>query len=98
MKWKYINKVSTCSHLNINIYIEIYVWTVQMLSNFTFGKLVVKTCIIYMKEFISLTMVVMEIGKRHVCCKEKKLDQKLESYRFKLPLQKLGWLNQYRVR
>ena len=48
------------------------------------------SCIISMKEFFSLTMVAMEIGKRHGCCKEKKLDQKLESYRFKLPLQKLG--------
>ena len=50
-----------------------------------------------MKEFISLTMVAMKIEKRQFlsyhssgCYEEKKLHQKLESYRFKVPLQKLG--------
>ena len=49
-----------------------------------------------MKELISLTMVAKEIGKRqflsyhsNVSYEEEKLYQKLESYRFKLLLQKL---------
>ena len=53
MKWKYIIKISTYSHLNINIYIKIYTVqmtvTVQMLSNFTIGKLVAKVCL---KSFV----------------------------------------------
>ena len=51
-----------------------------------------------MKEFVSKTMVVMEMGKRrflsyhnNTCYKEEKLCQRLESYRFKLPLQ--NWIN-----
>ena len=54
------------------------------------------SCIIFMKELVSMTMVAMEIGKRQFlsyhsngCYEEEKLCQKLESYRFKLPLQKL---------
>ena len=49
-----------------------------------------------MKEFVSLTIVVMEIGKwqflsyhSNGCYEEEKLCQTLESYRFQLPLQKL---------
>ena len=58
-----------------------------------------------MKEFVSPTMVVMEIGKRqffsyhsNVFCERKKLHQKLESYRFKLPLKKPGWSGQGKIR
>ena len=54
------------------------------------------SCIIFMKEFISHTMVATERGKRQFlsyysngCYEEEKLYQELESYRFKLPLQKL---------
>ena len=57
------------------------------------------------KGFIFLTMVAMEIGKRQFlsyhnngCYEEKKLHQKLEIYRFKLSMQKLGWLDQCGVR
>ena len=49
-----------------------------------------------MKEFLSLTMVAMKKGKRQFLnyhsngsYEEVKLYQKLESYRLKLPLQKL---------
>ena len=58
-----------------------------------------------MKEFVSLTMAVMEIGKKQFFSyhsngfyERKKLHQKVESYRFKLLLKKLGWLGQGKVR
>ena len=67
-----------------------------------FGQI---SAIIFMKEFISLTMVAVKIGKRQFLSyhsngfyEDEKLHQKLESYRFKLPLQKLAWLVQFTVR
>ena len=63
------------------------------------------SCIIFMKELISLTTVTMEISKRQFLSyhsngyyEEKKLYQKLEFCRFELPLQKLVWLSQCRLR
>ena len=63
------------------------------------------SCIIFMKEFISLTMVAIEIGKRQFlnyyskgCNEEKKFHQKFEPSRFKLPLKELDLLDQCRVR
>ena len=54
-------------------------------------------CIILTKEFDSLMMVTIGIGKiqslsyhSNICYEEKKLHQKLESFRFKLPLKKNG--------
>ena len=71
----------------------------------TFLEFGLISSIIFMKEFISLTMVAVKIGKRQFlsyrsngCYDEEKFHQKLESYRFKLPLQKLAWLVQCRVR
>ena len=58
-----------------------------------------------MKEFLFLTMVAMEIGKglffschSKGCYEEKKLNQKLDSYKFKLSLKKMSWLDQCKLR
>ena len=57
------------------------------------------------KEFVSLTTADMKIGKRQFfschcngCNKKKKLYQKPESYRCKLPLKKFIWMNQGNVK
>ena len=54
-----------------------------------------------MKEFVSLTVVAIEIAKKQFlsyysngCYEEEKLYQELESHRFKLPPQKLDcWIS-----
>ena len=52
------------------------------------------------KEFVSLTTVVTEIRKkqRKGCYEQKMFQQKVESCKFKLPLKKLGWLGQCKVK
>ena len=62
-------------------------------------------CIIVLKEFVSLTMVAMEMGKRHYFSyhsnsykEEKIFHQKYESFTFELPLIKLSWPDKYHAR
>ena len=54
-----------------------------------------------LKEFVSLTVVAIEMRKRHCfiyhsnsCKEEKLLRQKPESYTFKIPLVNLSWLEE----
>ena len=53
-----------------------------------------------MEELVYLTFVAMKTGKKQFlsyhsnsCCDKNKLNEKHESYRFKLPLKKLAWLD-----
>ena len=55
-----------------------------------------------MTEFVSVKIVVMDTEKRQFlsynsngCYERKSLQQKLESYKFKLPLKILGWLDDW---
>ena len=55
-----------------------------------------------MKEFASLTIVAIEIGKRQFFhylsngfSEEKNLHQKYEAYRYKISLKILSWLDKY---
>ena len=64
-----------------------------------------RSCIIFMKEVMSLTIVTMEIVKsqflsyhNNSCFVQKKLYQKFEFDGLELPLEKIDWLNQCRFR
>ena len=64
-----------------------------------------RSCIIFMKEVMSLTIVTMEIVKSQFfsyhsnsCFVQKKLYQKFEFDGLELPLEKIHWLNQCRFR
>ena len=63
----------------------------SFLTPFFQEKLLLISCMISNKLFFSLTMVAMDIGKkfftyhRNRCYESKMFQQKLESYKFKLP-------------